>query len=386
MTDRLRLHLQVLGLLSLVYFSFAAFYMVVLQLSFEDDSPTLEVLLASLNWRIVYLDYPLKALYTLPVWYLTFRVLRQWGIGYQVVLNLMLLPVWVKGWQLSYYWLCDTFFGGGHLRQSGQWWDIYIPSLFYVLQFGIFHAYHYYTNLRSTERARAESDRLALASELSALKAQLNPHFLYNAFNTISASTGPGQERTRDMIARLSDLFRYQLRANREAVLPLAEELEFVTDYLTLEKERFGERLRYDIGLDELLEDALMPPLLLQPLVENAVRHGLSPLIDGGRVTVTATVARNRMTLTVSDNGVGFDVATARDGYGLTNIRRRLQLLYGEHLRISSSPASGTTCSFSIPLAYAPQSSRDRRRSPRPQPAQRIPDGLSRAGGDRRGG
>ena len=256
----------------------------------------------------------------------------------------------------------------GHLQGSGQWWDIYIPALFYILQFGIFHAWHYYQDLRRTELARAESERLALTSELSALKAQLNPHFLYNAFNTISASTGPGQERTRDMIAQLSDLFRYQLRANRKSLLPLRDELDFVTDYLALEKERFGQRLDYRVTVEQPgLYDALIPPLLLQPLVENAVRHGLSPLVAGGTVTVSAAATERELVLTVADDGIGFEVSDAAAGYGITNTHRRLALLYGSDLTIHSTPGGGGThCTFSIPLTYAAQSTGDRRRSPRP--------------------
>ena len=357
----------------LLYLSFGLFYMVVLRFSFPLGYRAPEGLFAYFNFRILYLDYPLKALYTLPIWYLTFVTFRSWRLPYKLLLNLAFLPLWAKGWQLSYYWLVDYFFGGGHLQGPGEWWDIYIPALFYILQFGIFHAWHYYQDLRRTELARAESDRLALSSELSALKAQLNPHFLYNAFNTISASTGPGQERTRDMIAQLSDLFRYQLRAYRERVLPLADELDFVTDYLALERERFGKRLAYRIEIPPELLGAEIAPLLLQSLVENAVRHGLSPLLEGGAVTVSATAEAGLLTLTVADDGAGFDPAHSTPGYGLTNTRRRLALLYGTELTIASTPGHGTRCIFYIPLAYAPQSSRDRRRSPRPSTAPGVP-------------
>ena len=297
---------------------------------------------------------------------------------------------------MSYYWLVDYDLGfsylrgvsdtwdaylpyleGGHLQGPGEWWDIYIPALFYVLQFGLFHAYAYYQHLRRAERAQAETERLALATELSALKAQLNPHFLYNAFNTISASTGPEQEHTRDMIAQLSDLFRYQLRANRTELLPLREELDFVNGYLGLERERFGERLTYRVQIARMdLNDALLPPLLLQPLVENAVRHGIAPRIAGGTVTVSAAADPHTqlLTLSVTDDGGGFDPATAARGYGLTNTERRLRLLFDTPLRIDSAPGRGTRCSFSIPLTYAPQSSTDRRRSPRPQVADGVPE------------
>ena len=357
-----------------LYFVFAVFYGAVIKLSWTPEEGLPPGLFDYFNWRIIYLDYPLKGLLTLPVWHLTFVTFRSWRLPYRLLLNLALLPLWVKGWQWSYYWLVDTFFGGGHLQQGGEWWDVYIPALFYVLQFGIFHAYAHYRELRRTERARAETEQLALASELSALKAQLNPHFLYNAFNTISASTGPGQERTRGMIARLSDLFRYQLRANRETTLPLSDELGFVGDYLALERERFGDRVDYRFRIEPAdLGDALVPPLLLQPLVENAVRHGLSPLLEGGTVVISASLVDGRLRMAVTDDGSGFDPVTAGAGYGLTNTRRRLQLLYGTELTIDSAPGTGTRCSFDIPLQYATQSDPDRRRSPRPPVAAGVP-------------
>lgn len=330
---------------------------------------------SGLAWRLLYLDYPLKAVFTLPVWYLTFRTFRHWPLTSRVALNLALLPVWVKGWQWTYYWITDTFMDGGHLSGPAEWWDVYIPALFYVLQFGIFHSWRYYHDLRAAENRSAEAGRLALVSELTALKAQLNPHFLYNAFNTISASLGPGQEATRDMIAQLSDLFRYQLRANQEALLPLEAELSFVRDYLDLEKARFGQRLDYRIVLDAPeLASVLIPPLLLQPLVENAVRHGLSPRMVGGTVVVRASTREGLLELTVADDGKGFDPAGVQYGFGITNTRRRLDLLYDTALRIDARPGGGgTRCSFSIPLTYAPQSNSDRRRSPRPQITPGVP-------------
>ena len=351
-----------------LYLSFAVFYMLAIYYSVSPEYR------GTLNWLLVYLDYPLKALFTLPVWHLTFRTFRHWTLPAKLVLNLALLPVWVKGWQWSYYWITDNFFGGRHLQGSGEWWDVYIPALFYVLQFGIFHAWHYYNDLRLAETERAEATRLALSSELNALKAQLNPHFLYNAFNTISASIGPGQEHTRDMIAQLSDLFRYQLRANRENVLPLSAELQFVTDYLALEKARYGDRLEYNISLEKAsLIQALVPPLLLQPLVENAVRHGLSSLVDGGRIDLNVYQRGEDLTLEVTDNGSGFNPMTAHYGYGITNTRRRLTLMYDRSLTVESAPGQGTCIKMTIPLTYAPESSSDRRRSPRPQAAARIP-------------
>ncbi|MEL7162334.1 MAG: histidine kinase [Bacteroidota bacterium] len=364
-------------LLALLYVGFGTFYMITLYLSFVDYDYEEHYL----NWYIMLVDYPLKALFSLPIWYLIFYVLRDLSLDKKLLINLALMPLWIKGWQETYYLISDNFLNSGHLRGSGEWWDIYIPGLFYCVQFGILHAWQYHKDLRRTERARIESESLALKSELSALKAQLNPHFLYNALNTISASVGPAQESTRNMVAQLSDLFRYQLVANRREFVPLREELDFVLDYLRLEEARFGERLTFHIidveGTE--LENVLLPPLLLQPLVENAVRHGVSPSLIGGEVHVTAEIVKEGLTLTVFNTGKPCDPRRcyAATGYGLANTRRRLALLFDTELDLSSGP-EGTTCTFTIPLTYATDRPTDRRRSSSPQFAPRVLDGLPR--------
>lgn len=363
---------RVLLMLGAFYIAFGIFYMFVLNMSFPAEYR------GDFNWRIIYVDYPLKALFTLPIWWLIFRKIKHWKLTIRIALTLLVLPLWAKGWQQFYYWLVDQFFGGGHLGGAGEWWDIYIPALFYCIQFGIFYAYEYHWNLRRSERAAAESARLALSSELSALKAQLNPHFLYNAFNAISASVPPGQEATRELIAQLSDMFRYQLRAARADEVPLSEELDFVNDYLTLEKARFGDRLSVTINVPKNLENALLPPMLIQPLVENAVRHGISPLLEGGNVSILASEANNRLRIEVTDSGVGLlpEKLAGASGFGLANTRRRLQLLFNQDLLIEVPDTGGTRIVIEIPLTYVTESSPDRRRNPRPQITEGIPEWL----------
>lgn len=357
-------------LLFSLYAGFAVFYMYTLHLSIggsADEAP---------SYNILYLDYPLKAVFTLPIWYLLFRVLNNWSLERKLLINLILMPVWVKGWQWTYYWILENVMDRYHLEGPGEWWDVYIPGLFYVLQFGIFHAWDNYERLLRKEREKAEVERLALLAELDALKAQLNPHFLYNSLNTISASIGPEQEGARKMIGMLGDLFRYQLVANRREEVRLREELDFVQDYLLLEQARFGDRLRFKIMVadDDPVRSALIPPLLLQPLVENAVRHGISPSVIGGEVTIAAEINEAFIVFTVFNTGKPVDTEKARSpsGFGLKNTRRRLQLLYDTPLDLFSDE-QGTFCSFSIPLSYEKDHSTDRRRSTRPAVAQGIP-------------
>ena len=149
-------------------------------------------------------------------------------MGRRLAIHLIGLPLFVVLFQQLYY-ISSEALGWSHLGSYGQVWDLYIPGLFYFIQFSIFHAYEYYHDNQRQLKLKAALSEAALKSELAALKAQLNPHFLYNVFNVISASVPPGQEKTREMLAKLSDLFRYQLRASKEEVVPLRDELDFVT-------------------------------------------------------------------------------------------------------------------------------------------------------------
>ncbi len=331
-----------LGLLFLLYFVFGLAYFLAL---YTTSFGSLDA------WDNTILDYFLKALFTIPVWWLIFRRLKQWKIWKKVLLHIFLLPVYVISWQQTYYLICEML-GWGHLGWPAAWWDVYIPGLFYVIQFGIFHVYEYYQKLQEQIALEADLRELALKSELTALKAQLNPHFLYNTFNTISASLPPEQEQTREMIAQLSDLFRYQLKASRTELVPLSEELKFVETYLHLEKARFGNRLQFEFDIDEKLQTATVPPMILQPLVENAIKHGIAPKIEGGKVWVKAHDNQDRILFEVVDTGVGLKkgVDHFQKGIGLSNTQKRLEKMYGTLLKILDNTFRGVTVSFEIPI------------------------------------
>ncbi|XLS27966.1 sensor histidine kinase [Flavobacteriaceae bacterium M23B6Z8] len=295
------------------------------------------------------LDYFLKLLLTIPVWWLLFRKLRHWSIKNRLLLHIILLPLFVIGWQQSYYFVSDSL-GWGHLRGAFAIWDIYIPSLFYVLQFGIFHAYNYFRENQRKLRLEGELRQAALKSELSAIKAQLNPHFLYNIFNTINASVPPEQEKTRKLIAELSDLFRYQLQASRTELVALEEELAFVIKYLDLEKERFGDRLSIHIHAEEDTLDEKVPPMILQPLVENSIKHGLATLIEGGAINIDIRKRDGKLRFVISDTGVGIrDKEKAlQSGVGLSNTRLRLEKMYQSQLHLLDNTPKGLKIEFSI--------------------------------------
>ena len=299
----------------------------------------------------IFLDYSLKLLFTVPVWYLLFHRLHAWPLRQRLLLHLLLLPAFLLVWQGVYYALSDAV-GVGRMRGDGQVWDTYISGLFYAVQFGLLHAYAYHRDLRHQQKRETDLRELALNSELAALKAQINPHFLYNTFNTISASVPPEQERTREMLAQLADLFRYQLRASRTVQVTVADELEFIQKYLSLEKARFGDRLRVHYASDPDVLDVLIPPMLLQPLVENAVKHGIAPLIEGGSITVQVSREAGVLAFQISDTGKGLNGHRNRlfEGVGLNNTRLRIEKSVGRQLRITDNQPQGTIVAFELPV------------------------------------
>ncbi|GAB3503557.1 histidine kinase [Spirosoma knui] len=298
----------------------------------------------------ILLDYGLKLLVTAPVWHLLFIRLRHVSLTRRVLLHIILLPLFIIIWQGMYYAISDAV-RIGRLRDSGQVWDTYIGSLFYLVQFGIFHAYAYYRDLQQQRIREVQLRELALKSELSALKAQLNPHFLYNVFNTISASVPPAQERTRELLAELADLFRYQLQASKSDVVSVRDEVAFVKKYLDLEKARFGDRLRIRFDIADNVLDSPIPPMLLQPLVENSVRHGIASLIEGGEIQISIQHQNGQLSVEIADTGVGLNGSSADGmGVGLANTRMRLSKMYGSELTVVPNNPHGVRVQFSIPV------------------------------------
>jgi len=212
----------------------------------------------------------------------------------------------------------------------------------------------------------AELDRerqLAANAKLDALRAQINPHFLFNTLNTIASRARTDPEEARQLLLRLSDFFRYSIRQHGHFA-NFAQEYFFVRTYLSLEQARYGDRLKVRYDVDPQVLSAQVPVLTIQPLVENCVKHGLADKVDGGTVTLRARVdPLTRTTLIqVSDDGVGMPpdvLSTIRnrdgspgEGVGLANITERLESLFGERYRfaVDAEPGQGTRVELRIPL------------------------------------
>jgi two-component system LytT family sensor kinase len=189
---------------------------------------------------------------------------------------------------------------------------------------------------------------------LAALTRQINPHFLFNTLNSISSLIRTDPEQARGVIYKLSNILRRLLR-NHENLNPLREELQFIDDYMGIELVRFGDKLRFVKEVDSGTLDRLVPSMLLQPLVENSIKHGLSSKIEGGMIRVRSRLENGRLHLLVEDDGVGIPeerLATLfEQGIGISNVNERLRVLFGNDYRmwIESRPGQGTQTQIEIP-------------------------------------
>lgn len=258
--------------------------------------------------------------------------------------SVRLLWQWVDGEALAlppFAWLI-----------SGTLFYTFIPMAWSVLYVGI----KYYQDVQ-TERERAlAAEGLAHEARLEALRYQINPHFLFNTLNAISTLVAEHKNRDAErMIARLSDFLRLTLECDGTPEVPLAEEMAFVRQYLDIQQIRFGDRLTVTDDVDAETLSARVPPLILQPLVENAVRHAIMPREAGGRLTLEARRADDRLHLRVADDGPGppdDDALAQSSGVGLANVQSRLDALYGDDHRFRLDRADGGGCVVSIALPF----------------------------------
>ena len=217
----------------------------------------------------------------------------------------------------------------------------------YLAVISVAHSVHFY------RRSIARDSSLTQA-RLEALKMQLQPHFLFNSLNAIAELVHRDPDAADDMIAALSHLLRLSLETSGEQFLPLRRELDFVERYLAIEHVRFGDRLRFVLDVPPDTHAALVPAFLLQPLVENAVRHGLEPRAGHGILTLRARRERDILHLSVADNGVGLHPAQPlREGIGLGNTRARLHALFDGTAHLHLHQRDGLTVEITFPFRTA---------------------------------
>ena len=250
---------------------------------------------------------------------------------------------------LTFFWIKVGGIIAGELDSANGWKGTYneytkrtdmlyaAGELYYLLgvavQYGLIA---HKASLEAQERA-VESSARAREAELTALKAQINPHFLYNSLNSISALTSIDPARARDMCVSLADFLRLTLGMGEKAVIPLREEVDLLEKYCAIEKVRFGERLTIQKDIEDEAKECLLPPLLLQPLFENAVVHGIAQMPEGGWIRLRAARNGERMLMTVENSWDPEAGSSRKNGVGLKNVQRRLEARYGKEAQLNAS-------------------------------------------------
>ncbi len=237
--------------------------------------------------------------------------------------------------------------------------EFHASVLIYAAIVGIYYGLNYYREYKKRELKAAQLETQLSQAQLDALRKQLHPHFLFNTLNTISILMEEEPKAAREILVRLSDLLRLTLDKNKAHEVALKQELDFLKSYLEIEQTRFQDRLSVEMTIDPKTLDARVPDLILQPLVENAIRHGLAPRARPGRITIRAEQINGNLRLEVRDNGKGFAPQwseTANPGVGISNTRARLAQLYGERHQFEIAPLDegGVQVNITIPFHTEP--------------------------------
>jgi len=301
------------------------------------------------------------------------------------------------------FWLCQRLYGGKHswqryaiglslgaivisilqpfliesinfMKSMVQWWlsmsdsppRTFLPQLhitavkiagynlpFYVVLVLAWHAMTYYSELRDRQMKAMQLESLLHQAQLQTLRSQLNPHFLFNALHSIAELVHANPKLAEQLILRLGDLLRQVLRSSTEQEVALADELDFIKGYVEIERMRLGERLQVNWEIAPETLQAKVPSLILQPLVENAILHGVAPIAQPGALTIRATRDDRSLYLQVRDTGPGLPDETKpqRLGIGLSNTQARLQRLYGSKQRFELLNDHGLVVNIHVPLS-----------------------------------
>ena len=241
------------------------------------------------------------------------------------------------------------------LNPTGTWTEILI---LFATAIAVALPLRIWNNTR-IERKLEEKERSLIQARMDSLISQINPHFLFNTLNTVSSLIRLDPDTARKVLIKLSNILRRRLKTQTHFA-PLRQELDFIADYLDIEVVRFGhEKLRVIEEIDPEALDVIVPTMILQPLVENAIRHGIGPKIEGGTITLRATCRNRRIAIQVSDNGVGIPPDRLPEiyasGIGIMNVQERLKVLYGHEfsMKVESEPGKGTTIRFELPEVVA---------------------------------
>lgn len=287
---------------------------------------------------------------------------RLWAAGPKAMLSGSLAVCWLVAlvWRViintSYLEIVEPEWALEHEPKPLEIFGGTLSSMTLLLCWsGLYYGVKFYERLQLEREATLKASALAQEAQLKMLRYQLNPHFLFNTLNAISTLVLDGQNRIANLaVGRLSEFLRYTLDQEPMKKVTLRQELDALNLYLGIEQLRFGDRLKLQFDVDERCETALVPSLLLQPLVENAMKYAIAPREEGGSVTIIAGIEGGGLRLAVIDDGPGLPVGSTSGngrGVGLRNTRERLKVLYGDAQRVEVAQATpGLRVEMRLPL------------------------------------
>jgi len=288
--------------------------------------------------------------------YRWFRKVVPWPkIDWQVAFFAVIVGLAVLRWELNRLFPKYIF----SLYSDNPW---ILVAIFLTIVFCVGIPLKIWNNAR-IERKLQEQEQLLLQARMEALQSQINPHFLFNTLNTISSLVRFDPDTAREMIVKLATILRRLMRKT-DAFVPLRDEISFIDDYLDIEVVRFGrDKLKVIKDLESSSLEILVPSMMLQPLVENSIKHGLSPKVEGGSITLRSRLVQERLSIEVEDDGVGMagngflerPNGIGGSGIGMANVSERLRVLFGETARmvVENSPSGGTLIRISLPVYQA---------------------------------
>ncbi|HYF68615.1 MAG TPA: histidine kinase [Ohtaekwangia sp.] len=253
---------------------------------------------------------------------------------------------YVEGWIGVDFWK-------DHLFSLLKWEGLHFHDQ-YIMIVGVYLVIRYFQGLQNQEQEKSELTLKNREMQISLLKSQINPHFLFNTLNSINTLIGSSKEQARKVITQLSDIFRYALDSHGDQMVKLLHELDFIDNYIRIQQVRFGDRLQFVKQVDFSCLRVQIPPMILQPLVENSVKYGIAPKDEGGTIILTVKRFNNMIFFEVKDDGLGSNAKNVMDGsssgVGLKNTDERLKSIFGADsgLRIRSNEW-GYSVSFFIP-------------------------------------
>ena len=294
-----------------------------------------------------------------------YRATWEWHLARRAII--IIAASWVAAalWTMSRHYIFDAFQDVNDMRPEKEGWDIWfamvdgvITHWFVMLCWsGLYVGIKYYKLLQAERERSIRVESMAHEAQLKMLRYQLNPHFLFNTLNAISTLILDSENKLANtMVSRLSHFLRYSLDNDPMQKVTLAQEMEALQLYLDIEKVRFDERLQVNFELEKGSETALIPSLLLQPLVENSIKYAIAQGINGGTISIGARVFAGDLLLEVSDDGPGCELSNGElpggTGVGLANTRDRLRELYHENqsFRLSRTDPHGLTVNIRLPL------------------------------------